>query len=180
MNGARGVPDGDRFIPQCPRTVTDSNAAVTTVTAVALFVSPRQGGTTDGNAVFGFREGTITERHGVRTECPVVIDVGPASLVLAVHFAIAVQIVTARFNVVRTYGKILARQSFFDHLIADCGRNLIKVLNPIRNCIRKVRGAARRVHTGDFSAVGNLIKQIFGDFLFFLLCQRLYICHASR
>ena len=79
-----------------------------------------------------------------------------------------------------TYAKIPERQSVIFQFLADFTRNVIRVENTIRNRIRKVRGTARRVHTGDFSAVGNLIKQIFGDFLFFLLCQRLYICHASR
>ena len=126
--------------------------------------------------MFGFREGTIAERHGVRTECPVVINVGPCG------FGIAVQIATGRFNVVRTYAKILARQSAFDHLIADCGRNIIKVLNPIRN--RPGNGIDPTCHAGNFIAVHNLGKQISGnlgfDFVFFLLRQRLYICHAAR
>ena len=154
--------------------VADGNAAVTAVIILSPLGSPRQGGTTDGNAVLSFREGTIAERHGVRTECPVVINVGP------VGFSIAFQIVAGRFNVVRTYAKIPERQSVLFQLLADFIRNVIRVENTIRNRIRKVRGPVLRFRTGDFSAVSNLVKQILGDFLFFLLRQRLYICHAAR
>ena len=177
MNGTRVVTDGDRLIAQCPGMVADSDAAVTAVIALPQG-SPCQGGTTDGNAVLSFREGTIAERHGVRTECPVVIDVGP------VFVGIAFQIIAGRFIIIGTYAKIPERQSVIFQLLANFIRNVRIVENTIRNGIRKIRGPARRVHTGDFSAVGNLIKQIFGDFvldfLFFLLCQCLYICDAAR
>ena len=83
-----------------------------------------------------------------------------------------------------THAKIPECQSVMLQFLADFTRNVIRVENTIRNGIRKVRGPARRVHTGNFSAVSNLVKQILGDFvldfIFFLLCQRLYICHASR
>ncbi len=155
--------------------VADGNAAITAVIALPQG-SSCQSRTSDGNAVLSFREGTIAECHGVRTECPVVIDVGPLSI------GIFFQIIAGRLNIVRTYGKILARQSVFDHLIADCGRNIIKVLNPIRN--RPGNGIDPTCHAGNFIAVHNLGKQISGnlgfDFIFFLLRQRLYICHAAR
>ena len=86
--------------------------------------------------------------------------------------------------ILRTYAKIPERQSVMLQLLADFIRNVRIVENTVCNRIRKIRGPVLRFRTGDFSAVGNLIKQIFGDFvldfLFFLLCQRLYICHASR
>ena len=173
MNGTRVISDGNRFIPQRPSRIADSDAAVTAVTAVPQG-SSCQSRTSDGNAVLSFREGTIAECHGVRTECPVVIDVGP------VFVGIAFQIIAGRLNIVRTYAKIPKRQSVLFQLRADLARNVIIVENTIRNRIRKVRGPVVRFCTGDFSAVGNLVKQIFCDFLFFLLCQRLYICHASR
>ena len=171
------ISDGDRFIPQRPSTVTDGNITVTAVTVVPM-VSPRQGLAADGDTVFGFRKRTVAECHGVRTECPVVIDVGPVGI------SIAIQIVALRFNVVRTYAKILERQSVMLQFLADFIRNVIIVENTIRNRLRKTRRPILRFRTGDFSAVGNLVKQIFGnfvlDFVFFLLCQSLYICRASR
>ena len=153
--------------------VADGNAAITAVIALPQG-SSCQSRTSDGNAVLSFREGTIAERHGVRTECPVVIDVGP------VFVGIAFQIIAGRFIIIGTHAKIPECQSVLLQFLADFTRNVIIVENTIRNGNRKIRGPARRVHTGDFSAVGNLVKQIFCDFLFFLLCQRLYICHAAR
>ena len=180
MNGTRVISDGNRFIPQRPSRIADSDAAVTAVTAVPQG-SSCQSRTSDGNAVLSFREGTIAERHGVRTECPVVIDVGPGVIgVVRVEFGIAFQIVTGRFNVVRTYAKIPERQSVMLQFLSDFIRNVIIGENTSRNRIRKVRGPVLRFRTGNFSAVSNLVKQIFCDFLFFLLCQRLYICHAAR
>ena len=140
--------------------IADSDAAVTAVIALPQG-SSCQSRTSDGNAVFGFRERTIAECHGVRTECPVVIDVGPGVIgVVRVEFGIAFQIVTGRFNVVRTHAKIPERQSVMFQFLSDFTRNVIIVENTIRNRIRKVRGPVLRFRTGDFSAVGNLVKQI--------------------
>ena len=173
VGGECFISDGDRFIPQRPSHITDGNITVTAVIAIPLG-SSRQRGATDGDTVFGFREGTVAECHGVRAECPVVIDVGPFGV------GIAVQIVARRFNVVRTYGKIPERQAVIFQLLADFIRNVRIVVNTIRNRLRKVF----RLRTGDFIAIQDFGNQILGnlgfDFIFFLLRQRLYICHASR
>ena len=177
IGGERFISDGDRFVPQRPSHITDGNIAVTAVTAVPL-VSSRQRGATDGDTVVGFREGTVAECHGVFTECPVVIDVGPCGV------GIAVQIVAGRLMIIGTYAKIPECQSVMLQFLADFIRNVIIEENTIRNRLRKTRRPIFRFRTGDFSAVGNLVKQIFGnfvlDFVFFLLCQSLYICRASR
>nr|WP_277200404.1 hypothetical protein [Veillonella seminalis] len=172
------ISDRDRFITQRPSHITDGNIAVTAVTAVPL-VSSRQRGAADGDTVVGFREGTVAECHGVFTECPVVIDVGPFGVAYRSR-----QIITIRFSVVRTYRKIFESESVLFQFLADFIRNVIIVENTIRNRLRKTRRPILRFRTGDFSAVGNLVKQILGnfvlDFVFFLLCQSLYICRASR
>ncbi|MDU7053886.1 MAG: hypothetical protein E6330_08215 [Dialister sp.] len=155
--------------------VADGNAAITAVIALPQG-SSCQSRTSDGNAVLSFREGTIAECHGVRTECPVVIDVGP------VFVGIAFQIIAGRFIIIGTHAKIPERQSLLLHLLADFARNVGSGLNTKCNC--PGNGLDPACHAGNFTAVDNLVKQISGDFvldfLFFLWCQRLYICHAAR
>ena len=174
VGGECFISDGDRFIPQRPSHITDGNITVTAVTAIPL-VSSRQRGATDGDTVVGFRERTVAERHGVLTECPIVIDIGPFGVAYRAR-----QIITIRFSVVRTYGKIPERQAVIFQLLADFIRNVRIVENTICNRLGKVF----RLRTGDFIAIQDFGNQIFGnlgfDFVFFLLCQRLYICHASR
>ncbi len=71
-------------------------------------------------------------------------------------------------------------QSVLLQFLADFTRNVRIVENTICNRLGKVF----RLRTGDFIAIQDFGNQIFGnlgfDFVFFLLCQRLYICHASR